>query len=217
MSGSASCCATAGSILPKSVMLRLSSFSKYLRIVRSSSARSPAGAMKPIVVDALARRGRPCASSGPAGCRTCRRRGSSRQLGRRAEIEHDDPDLAVGPALHEEVSGVRIGVEEPIDEQLLVEHLDRASSRRRTGRARASSSASFFVILTPSMNVIVITVSLLHCGIDLREQHVGVALEVLRHPRRSSRASFARSVSRASMSASCSCTRSICCTGTKLR
>ena len=43
------------------------------------------------------------------------------ELGRAAEVENDDARLTFGTLLDEEVPGVRVGVEEPVDEELLVE------------------------------------------------------------------------------------------------
>ncbi len=61
------------------------------------------------------------------------------------------------PRIDEEVPRVRIGVEEAVDEELLVEGLDQARRDTRRDRGRAASSSSRCVILMPSMNVMVST------------------------------------------------------------
>ena len=136
------------------------------------------------------------------------------QLGRRAEIEHDDARLALGPLLHEEVSGVRIGVEEPIDEQLLVEHLDQLG--RDVVRIEIERVQR---VLLRDLDAVHERHRHHRARRPLADRPSGTA-----RPDRSSKffamraiiaASLTRSVSRSSMSASCSCTRSICCTGTK--
>jgi len=66
------------------------------------------------------------------------------------------------------------------------------------------------------MNVMVITVLLDHSG-NTRGNSTSGSDSKFFAIRAMQRASFCRSVSRASMSASCSCTRSICWSGTKLR
>jgi hypothetical protein len=93
-------------------MSRLSSFSKYLRIVCSSSLRLPSALMKPVV--AAHHAGEHVEHSVHE---------VFAHLGGGAEVEHHDARLSLGPALHEEVPRVRVGVEEHVEEQLLVENL----------------------------------------------------------------------------------------------